>query len=262
MRSSAHNIGNLLVALGATISAVHAEQVFSNTGTTDGWGELFTEHHGTISQVDNIYYSGVTDKTALKFTQEYDPSYSKRYHSEARLFDVYVEGDEGYYGFAFRLSEKWEFEPAQGYNLAQFIADFGGLDCGEDFMPSSMVWVDGDQLGTRVKFGEVCGGQESTYFESLATVTAGEWHSVVIHSLWSSDASKGVYELWFDGEQVLSEKGIATTVSNEGAFEFRVGLYANSWYDEGYKGNQPFRQVWMDQIAYGSEFDDADPAEW
>jgi hypothetical protein len=43
-------------------------------------------------------------------------------------------------------------------------------------------------------------------------------------------------------------------------FDFRVGLYANGWHDDGKMlGSQPFRQVWFDEIGIGSEFADADP---
>lgn len=54
-----------------------------------------------------------------------------------------------------------------------------------------------------------------------------------------------------------------TTVTDGRAFQFRVGLYANSWGSEdGMLGTQGFRQVWFDEIALGTEFKDVDPGQW
>jgi hypothetical protein len=130
-------------------------------------------------------------------------------------------------------------------------------------MPSSMVWIVGNQLASRVKYGEVCpqSSQETTEWKNLATVSAGVWHRVVIQADWQSDTT-GYYKLWFDGVKVLEEYNIATSVSDGRAFQFRVGLYANYWHDTGYSGNQPTRQVWYDQVGVGSTFADADPAQW
>ena len=53
---------------------------------------------------------------------------------------------------------------------------------------------------------------------------------------------------------------VATTINDDSTFEFRVGLYANGWHDDQKMlGNQPFRQVWLDEAAIGTEFKDVDP---
>ncbi|RYP42062.1 hypothetical protein DL767_000574 [Monosporascus sp. MG133] len=248
-----------LIALGA--SAVEATQTFRNTGTLSGWDQTYTENKGTVQEVTNMVYKG---PTALKMTQVWDPNWSGRFHSEVFKYNAYKKGDTGFYGFAFRLQENWEFNP-QSYNLAQFIADFKDLGCGEDSMPSSMVFIDGNQLGTRVKYGDVCptSSQKTRYFRGLKTVTPGVWHKIVIQASWQSD-STGYYKIWYDGEKLSETYNIPTTVSDGRPFQFRVGLYANGWHDddEGYTGNQPTRQVWFDQIGIGSEFKDADPDQW
>ncbi|KAF7596681.1 hypothetical protein BBP40_000604 [Aspergillus hancockii] len=238
-------------------TTTQATQIFSNTGTTSGWNSINQEHKGTVQQVTNVVYQG---STALKMTQVYDASYSGRYHSEVVKNNVYKLGDEGFYGFAFRLQDAWQFSPAQSYNLAQFIADFGDTGC-DDYMPSSMVWIVGDQLYTRVKTGSVC-AQKSTIYSNLATVSAGAWHKIVIQAKWRDDGT-GHYKMWFDGVKVLEKYNIDTTVDDGRAFQFRVGLYANGWYDDkGMKGTQGTRQVWFDEIAAGSTFADADPDQW
>lgn len=234
-----------------------ATQIFRNTGTTSGWDSTNQEHSGSVQEVSNVVYKG---STALKMIQIYDPSWTGRYHSEVVKNNVYKRGDTGFYGFAFRLQENWQFSPAQSYNIAQFIADFSDTGC-DDYMPSSMVWLVGNQLYTRVKQGTIC-AQKIQTFPNLATVSAGVWHKIVIQASWKTDGT-GYYKMWFDGTKVLEQYNIDTTIADDRAFQFRVGLYANGWYDDkGMKGTQGTRQVWVDQIAAGSTFADADPDQW
>ncbi|MCP3102653.1 polysaccharide lyase [Myxococcus sp. K15C18031901] len=253
-------IQNVGVAVGASLLAfslvAEAAALFHNTGTLSGWNAVSSEHNGSVLEVTNVTYEG---PTAIKATQVYDPAYTGRYHSEVMKTNVYRRGDMGFYGFAFRLQQDWQFQP-QSYNIAQFIADFSDTGC-DDYMPSSMVWLQGNQLFTRVKQGTVC-NQKTVTFGNLATVTAGEWHKVVIQAKWASDDS-GYYKLWFDGVKVLEQYNLVTTVADDRAFQFRVGLYANGWHDSGsMQGSQGTRSVWFDEIGVGTTFADADPAQW
>ncbi|MFP2957822.1 polysaccharide lyase [Myxococcus sp. 1LA] len=233
-----------------------AAQIFRNTGTLSGWNALLREHRGSITEVTNVTYEG---PTALKMTQIYDPSYSGRYHSEVVKHNVYRRGDMGFYGFAFRLQSDWQFQP-QSFNLAQFIADFSNTGC-DDYMPTTMVWLSGNQLNARVKQGTVC-NQRTVVFPNLATITPGEWHKVIIQAKWASD-NTGYFKLWLNGTKVLEQYNLSTTVADDRYFQFRVGLYANGWYDNGYmQGSQGTRSIWFDEIAAGTTFADADPAQW
>ncbi|OWO98524.1 hypothetical protein B2J93_2259 [Marssonina coronariae] len=255
---------NLAAASLLAASFTGATQIFSNKGTTSGWDATFIDAgtSGTVDQVSNVYYES---PSALKMTQTYIPSgYDGRYHAEVHKYNVYKKGDVGFYGFMFRLSSEWQFDPPQSYNIAQFIADFTDLPCAETYMPSSMVWLYGDQLQSRVKNGNACpvSEQHTDAFPNLAAVTRGEWHKIVIQASWKSDAT-GYYKMWFDGASVLNRTGIKTTVTDARPFQFRVGLYANGWKDDdGMKGTQGFRQIWFDEIAAGTTFADADPGQW
>ena len=91
------------------------------------------------------------------------------------------------------------------------------------------------------------------------------WHKIIIQAKWRADGT-GYYKMWFDGKKVLEKYNIDTTVDDGRAFQFRVGLYANGWYDDGgMKGSQGTRQVWYDEIVAGTTFAevvepvDADP---
>lgn len=244
--------------------AVQATYPFYNPGTLPGnWDASRAEHDGTVQQVTNVVYKGTT---ALKMTQTYDGSYTGRYHSEVDVSDGYTRGDERFYGFAFRLSESWSFEGTQSYNIAQFIANRPGAGCGnDDWMPSSMLWLKGNQLTTRIVSGQYTSPncvRNFSEFGNLATVSAGAWHTVIIQARWNSD-NTGFYKIWFDGAKVLEKYDVATTISNDNSkFAFRVGFYANSWHDDNRMvGSQAFRQVWFDEVSVDSTYKAVDPAQ-
>ncbi|KAM4060476.1 polysaccharide lyase domain-containing protein [Hirsutella rhossiliensis] len=250
-----------VLALLATPRAQGA-RTFSNSGTLNGWDFVRREHQGTVTQVDNVSYKA--GGTALKMTQRYDANYRGRFHSEVDHNYGYRRGDDLFYGFAFRLSDSWQFQD-QSYNIAQFIANRPGAGCGgDDWMPSAMLWIQGNQLASRIVSGHYrqpdC-GRKVDPLPNLAVVEAGKWHRVVVQARWASDSS-GFYKIWFDGKKVLDRRGVATTLDDDSVFQFRVGLYANGWHDDGHiKGSQDFRQVWFDEVAIGTEFKDADPGE-
>jgi Polysaccharide lyase len=232
--------------------------LFHNTGTTAGWDTFTHEHSGTVTQVTSPVFKG---STAIKVTQIYDSSYTGRYHSEAVRNDGYTPGDQRFYGFAFYLPANWQFVN-QSFNIAQFIADFTNTGC-DDWMPSTMVWLQGSTLNTRVKYGTIC-GQHITTYNSIASVTAGAWHRVEIQASWKSDAS-GYLKLWFDGTKVLEKLNTATTIADPAnrTFSFRVGMYANGWHDDGTMiGTQGMRTLYVDQVGIGKAFADADPNGW
>jgi polysaccharide lyase-like protein len=250
-------LGPALLAMASLgVAPATATVIFQNTGTTSGWSSINQEHLGTVQQVTNIVYSGTT---AIKATQVYDPGYTGRYHSEVAKNDVYRRGDMGFYGFAFRLQSDWQFV-TQSHTIAQFIGDFTSTGC-DTWMPSTMIWLSGSGLHTRVKTGTPC-AQVTTKFTGLASVTAGVWHRVLVQSNWQSDAS-GYFKLWYDGAKVLERYNIQTTVDDGRAFQFRAGLYANGWHDQGYmEGTQGTRQIWYDQIAAATTYAEANPSGW
>jgi hypothetical protein len=234
--------------------------ILRNSGTLSGWDSILKEHDGTVDQVTNVVYAG---STAIKVTQTYDSSgtYTGRYHSEVHSSRGYQRGEELFYGFAFRLSSDWEFDSGQSYNIGQWIADFSNTGC-DDWKPSSMIWLDGNTLNTRTVSGDICNSPPTATYSNIATVSAGVWHTIVVQANWQSDDT-GYYKLWFDGDRVLAEFGIPTTLDDDRQFEWHMGLYANSWHDQSRMlGNQPFRQVWYDNLAIGTTYADVDPTKW
>ncbi|KAK4235068.1 polysaccharide lyase-domain-containing protein [Achaetomium macrosporum] len=245
----------LLPTLLAAFPGMRAEQIFTNRGTLSGL-ETQTEHNGELKESTSSFFD---QPPALLMTQTFDPSYTGRYHSEVHIPNAYRHGDTRFYGFAFRLPPDWQFDPPQSYNLAQFIAPFDKCD---SFMPSTMFWAEGTRLFTRAKSGSVCDQTTKKFPLEGVTLTAGDWHTVIIGASWKSNAT-GFLQVWLDGKQVLDKRNVATTVAEDVPFQFRVGLYANGWHDDkGMKGSQGFRQVFYDKVAIATTKDEADPEKW
>jgi hypothetical protein len=233
--------------------------LFHNPGTFQAnWDTFNREHNGSIGQVASPSYKG---GNAIKVTQIYDASYTGRYHSEAVRNDGYTPGQMRFYGFAFYLPPDWQFVN-QSFNIAQFIADFTDTGC-DDWMPTTMMFISGNTLSTRIKYGTVC-DQHTTYFNAIAPVTAGVWHKVVIQANWKSDAT-GYFKVWFDGQKVLERLNTATTIADPAnrTYSFRVGMYANAWHDDHTMlGSQGTRSLYIDQVGIGGAFADANPDAW
>lgn len=254
----------------------HAVPEFANHGTLSGWSRPAPEAQGAVSEVTNVNFR---PSTGLKMTQTYIPGYQGRYHSEVVYPNGYKRGDTKFYGFAFRLSDAWEFAGGQSYNIAQWIADFGDTGC-DDYSPTTMVYLRGSTLYSRVKTGQLlpgkpcppdnnksdCSGdkncQKTREFALQSGIEGGTWYRVVFQISWQSDAT-GQFKTWVNGTKVHEEYNIPTTLLDDRrTFSFRVGLYANGWYDDNHQNKDPgqtLRQVWIDEVGVGSEFKDADP---
>lgn len=235
---------------------VLSAQIFTNTGTLSGWGGQQTEHKGTLTESTTEF---LDSPPSLVAEQTFDASYTGRYHSEVRLLNAYKHDDTRFYGFAFKLPADWQFDPAQSYDISQFIAPFDQCDT---FMPTTMLWLEGTKLNTRLKSGSVCQQSTKKLPIDTVTVTAGEWHKVIMEVKWTPDAT-GHYRVFYDNELVVNEENVATTVAEDVPFQWRVGLYANGWHDDkGMRGTQGVRRVFYDKMAVATTKDEADPDLW
>jgi hypothetical protein len=122
---------------------------FHYDGDMTTFNEVHPEHKGTIKYHRGEIYTPPEANTpfsdrSLEFTQVYDPSYTGRYHSEISLYNAYTPGQKGYYGFAFKLPQDWQFTP-DTMTLMQFIGDFNGWEekglLGKGWSPSTKVWI-------------------------------------------------------------------------------------------------------------------------
>jgi hypothetical protein len=242
----------------AASSVSSATVWFHNTGTvSSGWDGTNLDANCSIADSTSVVYKGTT---AIKAIANYNSGYTGRYHAMKTKNNVYHLGDTGFYGFAFYLQSAWDFSGSQQYQLFQFIANYSDTGC-DDWQPSTMVWVSGNQLATRRNYGSSACNRTTQSYTGLASVSAGVWHRIVIQAHWTNDTT-GYLKMWFDGTKVLEKLGLPVTINDGRGYRMDVGLYANSWHDQGTLVGSGNRQVWFDQVGTGSTFADADPAQW
>ena len=227
---------------GAT-SVSHATASFHNTGTIangggfSNWDKLQPGLAGQHHAVDQCDLSGHE-----QFDQVPGGLCGHRLHGplsrdEAAYQRAMSMGTPCFYGFAFYLQSAWDFSGSQQYQLFQMIADFtndSDNNCGEDWQPSAMIWVSGSQLASRRNYGSDECHRTTQEYTGLAGVSAGVWHRIVTQAHWTND-STGYYKVWFDGTKVLELLNQAVTVNRPTQYCMDVGIYANSWHDQGFR---------------------------
>ena len=79
--------------------------------------------------------------------------------------------------------------------------------------------------GTTVKFGiESNGANLGSVLVWTGDWKAGQWHQFAIHVHWSTDATKGVVDLWFDGQPVVTGYKHKTKFDGNDMF-YETGLH-------------------------------------
>lgn len=265
MKSPALKCIAVFAAFLSAAAVSNATAYFHNTGTTsDGggfsnWDGSNLDSPDSITQSTSVAWGG--SGSSIKAQTNYQGSgYTGRYHAMKSHNNGYALGDTGFYGFAFYLQSAWDFSGSQQYQLFQFIANYTDTGC-DDWQPSTMVWVAGNQLNTRRNYGPSACSRTVQSYTNLATVSAGVWHRIEIQAHWTDDTS-GYLKLWFDGTKVLEQYNLPVTINDSREYRMDVGLYANSWHDQGYCTGSTTRMAWFDQVGIGSTFADADPAQW
>ncbi len=253
-RSICKTIALAFLLASAAATASYGTVFFQNTGVKAGWSSTSGEHNGTTTSVSNPTYKG---SKALRMRQIYDPNYNGRYHAEAAIKDMKKRGWERYYGWAFRVSSSWQYVN-QNYCINQFIANIG---C-PSWRPTTMTHLQDTKIRTRIKFGTKCTGEQTTNYNALATFKKGVWHAVIIRGKWESN-NTGIFKFWFDYKKKVEKTNLATTLNTDSKFQFRVGLYANGWHDQGQMvGTQGTRTVWVDNVRVTSTYSEAKPNSW
>ncbi len=238
----------------AAANVCRATIYFENTGTTNGWTTLWHEK-GNLLQTNSPTYRG---PTAVRCETTYDPNYGGRYHTELRKGGMAALGMDRYYGFAFYLPANWEFDN-QSYNIQQFIANVNGCSGGQ---PATMTHLYGRSLITRTVTGTNGCSRTAHSLTVVTNVTAGVWHTVVIHGNWSA-TNTGVFEFWYDGVRKIDLENSPNIPNDDTVFNLAVGNYSNGWHDDGTNvGTQNIRDIYVDHIRVTDDYAEADPAAW
>ena len=80
--------------------------------------------------------------------------------------------------------------------------------------------------GTTIGFGVGRGNLGATKVW-MADFSIGKWHQVAIHIHWSTDPTKGIIDVWFDGQQVVTNYKTQTAADGNTLF-FQTGLHRRS----------------------------------
>jgi hypothetical protein len=201
------------------------ESLFRNWNTA-GVGEV------TPAVISSDWRTG-THSADFKLTGSQDRSeliLGGEGNSDNDLAALFTEGDEYYYGFAFKilsmtygkpgahnlimqLKSEGEGGPNFGLQLWDYAGD-GGIGGGKG------IWTcDGNSaMGEKTRF--------------LTEVSEKQWHDIVIHFFASSEG-KGSYELYLDGAEVDSREGVSTIVPGREYAYIKNGLYRNGGTNPG-----------------------------
>jgi uncharacterized membrane protein YgcG len=216
-----------------------AEVLFQNTGNTQGWGSVFTQKAGTVTEVSSPVYKGTT---AVKATQTYQKSDGLNYHSEMIKRMAHLAGQDLYYGHAIYLPPDWVFHN-QNVTFQQWAPE-------NPEAPWILMYLQNDhvRLGGRGAMGD----------KEVGTITGlrGTWIRVVtrIHM-----ANPGLFEVWINDKKLFSQKGNFRAMGP--SMRWSNGIYCTRWDTETPTGPREL-SIWHDNLRIATTFEEADPASW
>lgn len=120
-----------------------------------------------------------------------------------------AEGQELYFAWSFYLPETLPTDPAQ---------QIGYWESNQSYQQIMAFNVAGEHVQFITQKPNY-----TVHWESDGMATAGEWHRIAMHVLWSKDPSLGKVDVWFDGQQVVSQAGAQTLADDNDHFT-QVGL--------------------------------------
>lgn len=146
-----------------------------------------------------------------------------------------AEGVERYYGWSFFLPEK----------LPAGIRSLGYFETRNSWSRVMAFEAEGEDIlfTTRVPYARRWSGK--------GRLTPGRWHDIALRVIWSRDAEKGLVEVWFDGEKVVSAAHTATLKDENVAF-LQVGLFRRT-------STTP-ETLYLDHIVEATTLEEVTPA--
>ena len=229
-------LGLTLVA--AIAPRAQAEVVFENPGNTMGWGRLFTQKGGTITQVTSPTYKGAS---AVRTSQVYMTSDGLNYHSEIIKNTAQLADTDRYYGHAIYLPADWQFH-GQNVTFQQWAPE-------NPAGPWILMFVEGEKL-------RVGGAGISVVDLAPISTLRGTWIRVVTRI---KMATAGNFEVWVNGTKVLSRSGDFR--ARGPSIRWSNGIYCTRWDTEPPAG-QRMLSILHDNLRIATTFDEAEPASW
>jgi uncharacterized protein (TIGR03382 family) len=156
-----------------------------------------------------------------------------------------TEGDERYYSWStlfpsdyplsptWQVFTQWHHSGDSGAPPVRFVLGCSAGDCGVGMPDTVFFIVTGHGLWT------------------LPHIQLGVWHDFVLHVKWSSSASVGLIELWYDGQQVVPQTNVATLFAGQTCY-LKQGLYRDA-------ATEPVQVVYHDNFLIGTSLADVLP---
>jgi MYXO-CTERM domain-containing protein len=120
-----------------------------------------------------------------------------------------AEGAETYFAWSFYLPETLPEQPSQ---------QIGYWESQQSFQQMMAFAVEGERLRFVTRQPT-----NVTQWDDMTAATAGQWHRIAMHLVWSKDENVGAVSLWFDGEQVVTAAS-ARTLNDDNPHFTQVGL--------------------------------------
>jgi MYXO-CTERM domain-containing protein len=150
-----------------------------------------------------------------------------------------AEGASTYFAWSFYLPETLPIDPGQ---------QIGYWESDQSYQQVMAFDVEGEHIrfSTRKPNNQV-------HWEADGAVTAGAWHRIAMQITWSTDPGQGFVDVWFDGEQVVTQ-GSAQTLADDNPHFTQIGLL---------RGAIEFQDapiIYIDDAVEGDTLEDVHPA--
>ena len=159
---------------------------------------------------------GVSGAKALQFTV---PAGGERSELEPNV-DVYREGDEAWFGFAWNLPQDFPVSP-QGFQVVAQWKNNG------DGSPPIEVKIENGQF---VLDGGAGGEDPKKYFSMpIGPARTGQQTDVVVHIVFSTDPTRATADVWMNGQQRITALHPAGGTRYEGQDSYlKDGIYRDT----------------------------------
>lgn len=231
----------VLGAIGLVAGASRAEVVWEGnfeTGDLGQWGYVLNGEH--ISVVSDPVVEGANAGRIQLTNDAVWPNGLKRVElqhgpAEGRT----AEGETTCFAWSFYLPETLPTEPS---------AQIGYWESNTSYQQMMAFEVSGESISFSTREP-----QNDVKWDADGRVTANVWHRIAMCVLWSQDPGIGKVDVWFDGEQVVTQ-GAAKTLADGNACFTQVGLLRGAVEFE----DSPV--IVIDDAVEGDTVDDVRPA--
>jgi Polysaccharide lyase len=167
-----------------------------------------------------------------------------------------VEGGDGWFGWSTYMP-KHGLNPSVGSDATNTFTQFHQADPNHEPIPPVSISVDTRgsypyQIAVRVAGGRYHAPGSYTSFNrwDIGPPVYNSWMDFVVHAIWSTNRSKGLFEMWWNGHKVISSHQATRFVGED--------IYLK----QGWYRSDSLRTsvIYHDQMRYGKSYAAVDPS--